>query len=405
MPSFKPVVRKGRVNAAGKARIYMRVGHNRQGAYMPTEYYILPQYMGADGRISTKYPGHASLNKDLLQLEIDYNNIAATLGSEALRSMSLRELVRNLSARSKTDGDFLAYFAARGAQLRKEQRHGMADTYEVVYRHLVEYNKTDRLQFRQVTPDWLQGFEQWLRTTRQIRTNTIRNYMCRLREAFNRAIDVDRQCDAGLYPFRRYKIKQEKTHPRPATPADLRRLRAAWPYLSPAMQRALDVFFLMFFTAGTNLKDLLYLKHTDIKQGRLVYERFKTDRSYSMPLYDAALEIIERYPGREYLLSWIELRARTRRADREKDRHKDFLSNTNKFLKLAAVQCGLKPVLTTYVARYSFATIASDLDVPKDVIAHILGHGESTMTDLYIDFNQRKSDEAIRRVIDKVIKY
>ncbi len=404
MPSFKPVVRKGRVNIDHKSRIYIRVGHLRHGAYIPTDWYIDPRFMGADGVIKTTYPGHASLNRDLLQLQVDYNNAAAGIGYEALRSMSIQELVRHLEARAKNDGDFIAYFSSRATALREQSRHSMADLYGVVLKHLKEFNRADRLQFRQITPDFLERFEYWLRKERKLSTNGIRNYMCRIRETFNRAIDIDRNCEAGMYPFRRYKIKQEKTHPRPASRGDLRRLLFARPYLSPSMKRALDVFFLMFYTGGTNLKDLLFMKHADLQKGRLVYERFKTDRSYSMPVIAEAQEIIDRYPGKEYLLCWIELNSRARRPDREKDRHKDFLSNTNKFLKLAAAECGLSPDLTTYVARYSFATMAAELDIPKDTIAHILGHGETTMTDLYIDFDQKKSDEAILKVIEWVIK-
>ena len=60
------------------------------------------------------------------------------------------------------------------------------------------------------------------------------------------------------------------------------------------------------------------------------------------------------------------------------------------------------PMLSSYVARHSWATIAASLDIPKDVIAHALGHGGSSVTDIYIDFDQRKVDEANRRVLDWV---
>ena len=60
---------------------------------------------------------------------------------------------------------------------------------------------------------------------------------------------------------------------------------------------------------------------------------------------------------------------------------------------------GLKE-LTSYWARHSWATIAASLDIPKDTIAHALGHGGNTVTDIYIDFDQRKVDEANRRVLE-----
>lgn len=61
------------------------------------------------------------------------------------------------------------------------------------------------------------------------------------------------------------------------------------------------------------------------------------------------------------------------------------------------------PGLSIYWARHTWATIASELDIPKETIAAALGHGGNTVTDIYIDFDQRKIDEANRKVLDWVL--
>ena len=55
-----------------------------------------------------------------------------------------------------------------------------------------------------------------------------------------------------------------------------------------------------------------------------------------------------------------------------------------------------------YTARRSWATIAAELDIPKETIGKALGHSEwdSTTTDLYISFDYRKVDEANRKILD-----
>ena len=63
----------------------------------------------------------------------------------------------------------------------------------------------------------------------------------------------------------------------------------------------------------------------------------------------------------------------------------------------------LFPKISTYWARHSWATIASSLDISRDVIGHALGHGNNTVTDIYIDFDQAKVDEANRKVLDWVL--
>ena len=116
------------------------------------------------------------------------------------------------------------------------------------------------------------------------------------------------------------------------------------------------------------------------------------------------MEIINKYRGKNYLNDIL-------------DRYKDYHDYTKR-INLALKQIGLykrvgrggkkttKPMfpdISTYWARHSWATIAASLDIPRDTIAHALGHGNNTVTDIYIDFDERKVDEANRKVLDWVL--
>lgn len=59
-------------------------------------------------------------------------------------------------------------------------------------------------------------------------------------------------------------------------------------------------------------------------------------------------------------------------------------------------------LMSSHWARHSWATVAASLDIPKETIAAALGHGGNTVTDIYIDFDRQKVDDANRRVIDWV---
>ena len=61
--------------------------------------------------------------------------------------------------------------------------------------------------------------------------------------------------------------------------------------------------------------------------------------------------------------------------------------------------------LTTYWARHSWATIAAELDIPKETIAKALGHSDRDVTDVYIRFDYKKVDKANRQVIDYLNKH
>lgn len=162
------------------------------------------------------------------------------------------------------------------------------------------------------------------------------------------------------------------------------------------------MFKLIFYLIGINMVDLAHLRGIT-SEGRVEFNRSKTKRHYSIKVEPEALAIIDKYRGRDYLLSIL---------DRYKS-HEDYRKRMNKSLqRLGGTTKGkqgaktfrpLFPELTTYWARHTWATIAAGLDIPKETIAAALGHGGNTVTDIYIDFDRRKVDEANRRVIDYVL--
>jgi site-specific recombinase XerD len=405
MPSVKFCVRKSKgkfiVNKNGLANIKVQVVHNHETAMIGTVWYIDPKYMSEDGWIKSSYRGHTTQNGAMLQLRDEYNDIIADIGT-AIRDMPLATLVARLKSGSDNGADFCEYTRERIRQLRKEKRTSMEELYSVTLKHLKEYAGEEKILFRQISPAFLEGFEKHLKAG-GASVNTIRNYMCNIRAIFNHAIDKTETIKIQLFPFRKYKISGERKQPRSIDRNDMRRLVMAQPYLTRAEQRDVDLFLLIFYTGGTNFKDLLFLKKADYYKDRIIYDRFKTSREYSIRIYPEAREIIERHAGTEYLLKYIEKKKLVTRADREAYVTKDLLKNTNKNLRRAGNACGITLRLSTYVARYSFATMAAKLDTPKDVIAHILGHGND-MTDGYIDWYQEKDDKALRKVIDYLIK-
>jgi integrase len=82
----------------------------------------------------------------------------------------------------------------------------------------------------------------------------------------------------------------------------------------------------------------------------------------------------------------------------------------NKNGEKAVVKRGLNTIgeklgihnLTSYSMRHTWATLAAELDIPKETISAALGHGKKTVTDIYIKFDRKKIDEANRKVIDYV---
>lgn len=185
------------------------------------------------------------------------------------------------------------------------------------------------------------------------------------------------------------KLPRSPKHKRSLSVEALRELFSCQPRLR-STRMSLDFFRLSFMLIGINAVDLLSL--TNIVDGRINYERHKTRKQYSIKVEPEALEIIDRYKSvkRGQLLTF---------ADRWQCRQ----------TACGAVAAALRRVsgrndLTLYWARHTWATIAYSIGIPKDVISQALGHSFGVaVTDVYIDYDNEKVDEANRRVLDWVL--
>lgn len=276
-----------------------------------------------------------------------------------------------------------------------KEKPGTKGIYQLTLNKIEQYD--DRmLHFQEINVPWLKGFEHFLKE-QEISTNTINLHFRNIRAVFNDAINEEKT-ELNCYPFRKFKLKTEPTRKRSLTVEQLRDIRD-WP-CEPHEKQYIDMFMLIFYLRGINLIDLAHLK--EIVNGRVEYRRAKTGRLYSVKIEPEAMEIINRYRGKNYVVNIL---------DRYKD-HRNYIHRINKNLKEFGTTTvgrrgkkekkGAFPELSTYWARHTWATIAAALDIPKETIAASLGHGETTVTDIYIDFDQRKVDEANREVIDYV---
>lgn len=307
---------------------------------------------------------------------------------------ALKKLIEDaISSKVENQKTFLYYL---DEFVSKKTNQGTKSIYTTTRNKIEEYDS--HCTFESMDKSWLENFEAWMAKTMKVNAYAI--HLRNIRSVFNYAIDEEY---TTLYPFRRFSIKKEETRKRSLTAEQLRLLRD---YPCEEYQiRYRDMFMLMFYLIGVNAADLFNAKHSALVNGRFEYKRAKTGKLYSIKVEPEAQAIIEKYKGKDYLLNIMD----------EYVNYKDFLHRMGIGLK----QIGeterkglggkksrnpLFPDLSSYWARHTWSTVAAELDVPKEVIAHALGHSwaNSTTTDIYIRFDMKKVDEANRKVIDFV---
>lgn len=299
--------------------------------------------------------------------------------------------------RGKHDASKLFYNRfVQFAQTRPAE--GTRRIYMVTARRMRDFygDKIDTMTFEDVTIDWLNKFNDFLALTapkRNARNIHFRNIRAVVRQALDD--EITRKND-----IRKLDMTPEATAKRSLSVEDLRVI-FDFP-VEPWAEIHRDMFKLMFMLAGINTVDLCNLK--EIVNGRIEYTRQKTHKPVSLRVEPEALEIINRYRGENWLVRILD----------------NICRSTNYTIK---INLGLKsignvtysgrghkktvaplfPFLTPYWARHTWATIACDLDIPVEVIGRAMGHSGNTVTHIYIRYNEKKSDEANRKVLDWVL--
>lgn len=273
-------------------------------------------------------------------------------------------------------------------------RKGTAELYRLTARKVREYD--GRAVFGSVDKAWLDGFDGFMgEASVNYKGIMLRN----IRTVFNWAIDNELTSN---YPFRRYRIKSEKVAINNISVEQLREIRDREVEEWQMIYR--DLFMLTFYLCGINPVDLLHLKASDVRNGRIRYKRAKTGRLYDIPIPKPAEEIISRYRGKEWLLCPL---------DGYSD-YKDFCHHWNDALK----KIGRKEVvpdkvgrlrkvvwhpivegMTVYTARYTFASIGAELEIPRETIALCLGHSWADVTSHYIAYDTKRIDDAVARIV------
>lgn len=318
---------------------------------------------------------------------------------KVIREMALETALGRIEAKPRKKeryGEFVEWF------MRKADTHlGKLATTRQHYLHTLSKLRAfepeiDKLGFADITVGWLDRFDRFLSQTSSL--NTRSHHLRAIRAVFKYAIRNDLDI---RNPFDRMSIRTEKTRKRAVSAERVRHL--ATMEVRPHEEVYRDMFMLSFMLIGINAVDLYRVKRLS-PDGRLEYRRAKTHKLYSVKVEPEAAEIINRYRGKSALLML---------ADRWMS-HNSFAAGCNTALrsigaprsapKRPRIDAGDFPGLTWYVARHSWATIAAEIDIPDAVIGQALGHSSANpVTEIYIDRNQKKVDDANRKVLDYVL--
>ncbi|MBW6480760.1 MAG: site-specific integrase [Bacteroidales bacterium] len=313
--------------------------------------------------------------------------------------------------------------------LRDENRHGYASSFESTLRAVKEFNEgrkykfNDRkdkvssrkdlylsgkeLKFIDITPSWLKRFDKHMSKDGKSRT-TIGIYMRNLRVLFNYVIK-EKNVKAE-YPFSKYQIKNRKLKKRALAAADISKI-ASYETEHPQEIFYRDMFMFSFLSNGMNTADIARLKYSDIKGDEISFVRQKTkeketEETLNVPITQSIQNIINRHGNRHighdaYLFPILNPNMT------ERDiyyANKQFTKMVNKYVGNISESLGIGRI-TSYAARHSWATISKNSGTSTEYIKEALGHSSVIVTENYLkSFEQstrRKHSEDMEKTVYK----
>lgn len=368
-------------------QVKVTITKDRATAYLPTGIKISPRHWKGRRVVIRKDSASMNVYLDSLKSQV-CNLIIRGIEEDRYQFMTVTEIKNDVSKRlGKGDAcrsNSALFFAVYDKFAENRNSERTKEIYRVTGRKIRQLIPCpEKLRIDQIDLDWLENLDELLvakGNNGSTRSIDFRNIRAVLKYAQKHKLLREN-------PFEDFLMPEGESPDRALTVEQLRTLIHA--EVEPWEKKYLDFFLLSFLLIGMNTEDLLHVEK--IEGGRINYVRAKTRKPISVKVHEEAKEILDRYPGKRYLLNVLDTYCCTH----------NWTAKVDAALKAIAARNGLPPV-TMYWARHTWATLASaDLGIDLATISEALGHQpEKRVTLTYI---RRKDygriDEANRKII------
>ena len=351
--------RKNTLNKDGKALIQVEASLNKHKIYMTTGIYLTPDCW--DGRQVVNHPQADGLNLMLWQFLLDLQNLEIEMWK---RGVTPTLAMIKHYGRDVPDVTFKAFSLKIINESDRSEK--TKENLQSTVRALNKFRTG--ITFNDITYTFLRDFEQALKNSGKSQ-NTIAKHLRQLRTLVNEAINHGIM-KIDDYPFRKFKIKQEKGHFAWLTPGELKKFEKIC--VSEKYEHIKNAFLFCCYT-GLRFSDFIRIKSDWIEHiGGKVWLHFwtkKTNTEIRLPLslmFDGkAVDIISKYSD-------------ITNFSRIPGNH-----DANVMLSEVVKAAKINKRVTWHTARHTCATLLVYQGVPITTVQKILGHSSLRTTQIY----------------------
>lgn len=355
--------RKKQLNRQGTALVQVEALLNQRKVYFRTNLYLKPEHWNSRNAQVDNHPQAHDLNSMLFEFVLHLQAIELSLWKRGI-PVTL-SLLKDAIKKDKPVNVTFPVFARTYIQ-ESDRKRSTKENLLTTITVLQEFRPG--IDFKDITYTFLRDFEVHLKEKGNS-VNTIAKHLRQLRTLVNEAINQG-YIPSDAYPFRKYKIKQEKGRKEFLTPDELKRLENL--DVDKKLRHVLDAFLFCCYT-GLRYSDFCQLTPENIIRvnGKrwLYFKSVKTDVEIRLPLHllfeGKALAVLERY---DIVTDFAKIGPN---------------SEANKYLAQLAALARIRKHITYHTARHTCATLLVHQGVPITTVQKLLGHTSVRTTEVY----------------------
>lgn len=355
--------RKKHLNKQGTALVQVEASLNQRKIYFKTNIYIKPEHWDKRTSQVIGHPQANDLNSMLFEFVLHLQGIELALWKRGVPATL--SLLKDAMKKNRPINITFPIFAKEYVQ-HSDRRESTKENLFTTITVLQEFRPG--LDFKDITYTFLKDFEVYLREKGN-GINTVAKHLRQLRTLVNEAINQG-YIHADAYPFRKFKIKQEKGRHEFLTPDELKKLENLEVH-DLKLRHVLDAFLFCCYV-GLRFSDFCQLKQSNFIKvnGKkwLHFKSIKTGIELRLPLHllfeGKALAILDR----NCITEFASLGSN---------------SEVNKALSVITSMARIKKHVTYHTARHTCATLLIHQGVPITTVQKLLGHTSVKTTEIY----------------------
>ena len=355
--------RKKQLNKQGTALVQVEASLNQRKVYFKTNIYLKSEHWDKRTSQVIVHPQADDLNSMLFEFVLHLQGVELALWKRGVPATL--SLLKDAMKKNRPVNVTFPVFAKEYVT-HSDRRESTKENLYTTITVLQEFRPG--MDFKDITYTFLKDFEVYLREKGN-GINTVAKHLRQLRTLVNDAINQG-YIHADAYPFRKFKIKQERGRHEFLTPDELKKLENL-EVNDRKLRHVLDAFLFCCYV-GLRYSDFCQLTPANFIRvnGKkwLHFKSIKTGIELRLPLHllfeGKALSILDRYNIAEFASLGSN-------------------SEVNKCLAQISEMARIKKHVTYHTARHTCATLLIHQGVPITTVQKLLGHTSVKTTEIY----------------------